>query len=229
MKKLLTLTALVIFATTMAQEQPKGIMVSGKGTVHVVPDQVLIKVRVEHKGDDARKVKRQTDKDVDAILKFLKRKKNINPKQIQTEYLRLDKNYDYNSKTYDYKANQAISIELKNIDDYEEIISGLMDSGINRIDGIQFKSSKKEEYQSKARIAAIKNAKMKAEEYASALGQKVGKAQLISENNRGGAQPVFKTLQMAAPSNDSANRETLAVGEMDITARVNVTFTLYSN
>ena len=78
-----------------------------------------------------------------------------------------------------------------------------------------------------ARIKAIKNAKQKAKEYAGALEQSVGKAIAISENSYVSRppMPMYKTMAMEA-SMDGGSRETLAVGEMEVTATVNVIFEL---
>ena len=81
--------------------------VSGIGIVRVVPDEVIINIRVENTGENTKDLKQQNDATVSQVLKFLK-KMNISDKDVQTEYMNLTKNYDYNSKTYTFAANQAI-------------------------------------------------------------------------------------------------------------------------
>ena len=72
----------------------------------------------------------------------------------------------------------------------------------------------------------MKEAKLKAEDYVSVLGQKVGRAMTISDNSQPYyPQPVFAMKTMATESSD-APRETLAVGEINITANVSVSFIL---
>ena len=203
-----------------------GISVNGVGIVNVTPDQVLINLGVEHEGDTAKQVKSKTDKDVNAVLDFLK-EQNIAAKNIKTEYLDLNKRYDHSSKTQRYYASQRISVKLEDINKYESIISGLMQSGINRINGIQFKSSKIEKYKTQARTKAIENAKEKAETYATALGQDVGKAFRVSEmNNHNTVYPVYKAMQMEADSAGGNQKNTLAVGEMEVKVKVAVSFIL---
>lgn len=225
MKNLLITAFLLVFFTGMSQENtPSLVTVTGKGTVKVVPDEVLIRARIEHTGKSASEVKAQNDKVVDQIIKYLK-SQNIPSKNFQTEYLTLNKDYNYNSKETFYSANQAISIKLKDLSKYERFMSGLLESGLNRIDGIQFQSSKKDELESEARKKAVLNAREKAREFAQALDQNIGKAQMINEIENGNFPvPMYRTMEMQSDSN--GNQETLAPGEMEITVKVNVGFAL---
>lgn len=225
MKKLLLATLFLVFVTGFAQESPTSIVnVTGKGTVKVVPDEVVIRARIEHTGKSASEVKAQNDKVVNDIIKYLKSEK-ISTKNFQTEYIRLSKDYNYNSKDTSYSANQAISIKLEDLSKYEKIMSGLLNSGLNRIDGIQFQSSKKEELESEARKKAVLNAQEKAREYATALRQDIGKAQSINELESGNfPQPMYKAMQMDIA--ESGQQETIAPGEMEISVKVNVGFIL---
>jgi uncharacterized protein YggE len=104
----------------------------------------------------------------------------------------------------------------------------LNDAGVNSIQGVEFKSSKMEEYERDARKKAMLNAKQKAEDYVSVLGQKIGKALLISDNSQVNyPQPRYKGVMMAmAESADGSARESLAIGEIEINATVNVSFIL---
>uniref|UniRef100_UPI001B73A759 SIMPL domain-containing protein n=1 Tax=Flavobacterium sp. TaxID=239 RepID=UPI001B73A759 len=185
MKKLILILAILFMATSYSQEQKQVPMinVSGEGKVKVAPDQALISISIETKGTKAEDVKRENDKKMDAVLKFIK-KSNIPKEDFQTQRVSLNPNYDYEKKKHNYIATQSIQILLKDLSKYDELMEGLVDEGINRIDNVEFKSSKLKELQSDARKLAIKEAKTKAEDYVSVLGQKVGKAILISDNSQ---------------------------------------------
>lgn len=227
MKKLLLLIAIFISVGTFAQEDKvnPGIFVSGEGIVKVVPDQVVIKSQIEHEGVNASTVKKENDQTADAILKYLK-SQNIPEKNIQTDYVNLNKRYDYNDKSYTYVARQAITIILEDLDKYEEIISGLLENGLNGISGIQFKSSEVEKHKTEARKRAVLAAKRKAEEFAEPLNQEVGKAITISESSGNNYQPVYRMADMKM-SEESGSQETLSPGEMEISVIVNVGFQLH--
>lgn len=228
MKTPLTLVILITsFFIVTAQHTNKDpyISVTGEGIVNVVPDNVTVKVRIEEEGKSAVEVKSNVDNAVDNVLQFLK-KLNIDEKNYQTNYVRLDKNYDYNKKVYTYKANQSIIIKLENLDQYEPLMSGLVQKGVNRIDGIQFGSSKAEQLEIEARQKAVKDAKIKAEQFASVLNQTVGKATAINEVNTNSGGPQYKMMAMDAMESSSISRQTLAKGEMQIAVKVNITFSL---
>tara|TARA_R100001369_G_scaffold92896_1_gene141004 strand:+ start:10654 stop:11340 length:687 start_codon:yes stop_codon:yes gene_type:complete len=200
------------------------VTVNGEGTIKVIPDEVVIKSRIEHDGEDAQLVKKQNDEVVDAVIKYLK-SQGVPEKNIQTDYVNLNKNYNYDNKTYSYVANQAISIKLDDLKNYEKIMSGLLKAGLNRIDGVQFKSSKMESYMAEARKKAVIDAKSKATDYANALGQSIGKAISISELETNNFPPMYRMNEMKA-SSDVMEQETIAPGELEIKTKVTVAFEL---
>ena len=209
-----------------AQNTPiPSVDVTGEGIVKVVPDEVTVNVRVENTGKDAKALKRQNDATVNDVLAFVKRM-GIADKYVSTQYVRLSKNYEYNTKTYNYSANQAISIKITDLKKYEDVMNGLIETGINRIDGISFSSSQANSLKSEARKKAVENAKLKATEYASVLNQTVGKAIHISEfQNTISPQPKFARA-LSIDGESSGGQQTLAPGEMEIQVRVNVSFQL---
>src|SRR5690606_12352963 len=146
-------------------------------------------------------------------------------KDVRTEYMNLTKNYNYDSKTYTFSANQSLSVKLRDMKKFESLMIGLLDTGINRIDGVSFSTSQKETLERQARKKAIENAQMKAKEYATALNQSIGKAVSISEiGNISDPRPMYKMAMMdAGTSNDG---QSIALGEMEIGNKVNVSFQL---
>ncbi len=228
MKRIFLVLLVLTNLQMMAQEKIQPLVtVMGEGTVKVIPDEVTIHVSVETQGKKALDVKTENDKAVDAVVQYLKNQA-IASKDVQTQQVRLNKNYDYNTKTYSYNATQSITILLKDISTYDKIIAGLMDSGINRIDGINFGSSKMEALKSEARQNAIRDAKMKATEYSGVLNQMVGKAVQITELGQIAPMPIqrYKMMEMAQADGNLGGGETLAVGEMTIKAQINVSFEL---
>lgn len=227
MKKVFLIIALVFMANSYSQEQKQVpmISVSGEGKVKVAPDQASISISIETKGTKAEEVKRENDKKMEGILKCIK-KSNIASEDFQTQRISLNPNYDYEKKKYSYIATQTLQILLKDLSKYDALMEGVVNEGINRIDNVEFKSSKMTQLQSDARKLAMKEAKVKAEDYVSVLGQKVGKAILISDNSQIYV-PLPRMYAMKSMAMDEAAlRETLAIGEIEITANVSVNFIL---
>ena len=228
MKRAILFLGLLLMTMSYAQEQKQVPMVnvSGEGKLKVAPDQASISISIETKGTKVADVKQENDKKMDAVLKFIK-KSNIATEDFQTQRVSLNPNYDGDKKKYNYVATQTVQILLKDLSKYDVLMEGLVNEGINRIDNVEFKSSKITQLQSDARKLAIKDAKAKAEDFVSVLGQKVGKAILIQDNSQGyHPQPRIYSMKASMAMDESASKETLAIGEIEITANVNVSFSL---
>ncbi len=218
---------LTIFATNMNAQESKftpHIAVTGEGKVTVQPDQAVINFGVQNTGKDAAEVKKMNDETVDKVMKFIK-KFGIPSTDVQTTNVSLHKSYDYEKKKHNFQASQSITITLKELKKYDELMMGLVDNGINNISNVEFKSSKLEEHKVTARKQAVLDAKKKAEDFVSVLNQKVGKAIVITDNSQPIYQPpMYKSVNFAI--DESSSQETLAIGEIEIMTNVNVTFQL---
>ena len=229
MKKSILFVVCLFSILTYSQEvkQIPQINVSGEGKIKVVPDQVNILATVETKGTNAKEVKKQNDQQMEAVLKLVK-SMNLPPADYKTKRVSLNPQYDYEKKKHSYNATQTIEILLKDLSKYAELMEGLVDQGINRIDNVSFQSSKLAQYQSEARKQAMKDAKMKAEDYVSVLGQKVGAGFTITDNSQTyyPPAPVYAMKSMAMEADSTAPRQTMAAGEIEIIANVSVSFKL---
>jgi len=227
-----TILVLTLFLTTMVEAQDSKaiqtpqITVSGEGKVKVTPDIGVVSLGVEHTGKDAAEVKKLNDEVIDKVIKYIK-KNGIPANDFQTTNVSLYKNYDYEKKKYNFVANQTITVTLKDLKKYNEFMMGISDTGVTTIHGVEFKSSTLQVQETQARKLAMVNAKQKAEDYVSVLNQKVGKALIISDNSTNyNPPPMFKGAARAMESDASISNETLAVGEIEITATVQVSFIL---
>lgn len=228
MKKnlIIAVTFFMALSQINAQETKPMITVSGEGKVKVVPDQVSISIAVESKGTKAAEVKKVNDTKVDAVLKYIK-KMGVAPADFQTTRVSLNDQYDYEKKKHNYVAYQSIQILVKDLAKYDELMEGLVDTGINNIQNIEFQSSKIEMYKSEARKLAVQNAKAKAQDYVGALGQKIDAAYTITDQSQEYfPQPRYAMMDMKMMEESSAGNETLATGEIEVVANVSVSFLL---
>lgn len=227
MKKTVLLIACIFTVLAYGQEikQIPLINVSGEGKVKVAPDQVLILATVETKGSNSKEVKRQNDQKIESVLKWIK-SMGLAPADYKTKRVSLNSQFDYEKKKNNYNAVQTIEILLRDLSKYDALMEGLVEQGINRIDNVTFQSSKLMQYQSDARKLAIKEAKMKAEDYVSVLGQKVGLAITITDSSQNYyPQPMYAAMKgMEGAAADSVG--TMAAGEIEIVANVSVSFKL---
>jgi uncharacterized protein YggE len=230
MRKVILLAIWFVSIQAISQEQtkfPPQISISGEGKIFVVPDIAIIQLGVQNNGKDPKDVKQLNDVTIDKVIAYIK-KFGIPATDYKTTQLSLYKNYDYDKKKHSYQANQTISVTLKDISKYNAFMMDVMETGINVINSVGFKSSKIELFESEARKKAMLNAKKKADDYVSVLpGQKVGKAITISDNSQiNYPQPVFMAKGYMADVESKQSRETLAIGEIEIVSNVSVSFVL---
>lgn len=230
MKKTFLLLAAIVMTATVTQAQDTKqvplLTVNGEGKIKVVPDQATITVSVESKGNKAADVKKENDTKIDAVIKYIK-KSGIDPKDYQTQRVYLNDEYDYEKKKHNYVATQTIEILLKDLSKYDTLMEGLVDTGINNISGVDFQTSKLAAYKSDARKAAIADAKNKAQDFTTALGQTIGKAYTVVDNSPiDYPRPVYANRAMKMATDMLGGNETLAAGEIEITANVSVSFLL---
>jgi uncharacterized protein YggE len=228
MKKVFLLLLTIVTMSAQAQEFKAFplVTVNGEGKVKVTPDQVTISVSVVSKGNKAVDVKKENDTKIDAVIKYIK-KMSIAKEDYQTQRVYLNDEYDYEKKKHNYVATQTLTILLKDLSKYDELMEGLVETGINNINNVEFKSSKLEIHKSEARKLAVQNAKLKAADFVSGLGQKVGKAFTINDNSPVDyPQPRYAAMAMKMADSAFGSNETLAVGEIEVTANVSVSFIL---
>lgn len=212
------------FAQSQNQVEQPVISVSGKGIVHIEPDFVVIKLGVSSSAAQALEAKTQNDKIISDVLLYVKKFK-IATKDVQTQRIDLYKQKDYESKEEFFVANQSISVTLRDLNAYEDFMIGVMKSGINNIQGIEFNSTKSTQYQGQARALAVKNAQEKAKDFADALGQKVGKAIVVRDGSSYVNTPS-PVMMKYAMSDSAAGGQTIAQGEIEVNAEVYIEFTL---
>ncbi len=227
MKKIILISVFLFSIISIAQESKlvSQISVSGEGKIKVAPDKVVINFGIETNGKEAIDVKKLNDDATDKVLKFIK-KFGIPITDLQTTQVSLNRTYDYDKKKYNFQALQSITITLKDVSKYDSLMIGLVDNGINTITNVVFESSKIEQYKSEARKLAITEAKHKAEDYVSVLGQKVGKAIIINDTILPTIYPQTLYKTMAISSDVAYDKQTIALGEIEVSSNVTVSFFL---
>ncbi|MCC9137446.1 SIMPL domain-containing protein [Pontibacter silvestris] len=235
MKKI-SLIALVVvlltFMKTNAQQTTSIplIHVNGIGEVRVQPDEVVINLGVETRHLKLEEARTQTDAQTAAILKYLK-KQGVDQKDVQTSYVNVQPIYsggEYGRTTPEsYMAQKNMVVVVKQLNNFEEIMSGLYKAGANHVDGINFRVSDVEKYKVEARKKAVANAKMKAESLTSELNAKLGRVYTINESSYdNGPRPLYTETAMMKSAVRDAGSATIAGGEVVVTSNVDISFVI---
>lgn len=243
MKTCLTLiVALLIVPLSRAFSQAPSslpqINVSGSSEVKVAPDEIYLKVGVETRHETLEEAKRENDERIAKALVFI-RNSGVKDKEVQTDFLTVEPYYDRDvsrTKPTIYLVRKSIEIRFTEIKGFEAFVTGLLTNGITTIHGIDFRTTEMRKHRDTARAMAVRAAREKADALAAELGVKRGKVCNISTNdwsgwvgyasNWGGyganvmqnSVQSFNNVQEAAPSS------TLSIGQISVTASVNVSF-----
>ncbi|NDK55548.1 SIMPL domain-containing protein [Pontibacter fetidus] len=232
-KTLFLLLAFCIVGLAQAQQQilPPMVNVNGVGEVRVQPDQVILTMGVEVREKTLEQARKQADSKAAAIIAYLK-KQGVSEKDIQTSYMSIYPIYnsgEYGKATPDfYTAQKTMTVLVKKLNKFDDLMSGLYGAGVNRVDGVAFQVADIEKYKTQARKLAVTNAKQKAIVLTNELGAKVGRVYAINENTTGGRpMPMYAEAAMMKTM-DSAGGEgpTIAGGEVIITSNVSISFVI---
>lgn len=164
------------------------ISVRGSAEVAFPADHVVVVTSVVEEGNDAKLVQAEARRGAARVLDFI-RSFGVESEDLSTNRVSLSEVTDYfddedHSKTEiipEYEAIIGIRFILRDLERYDELMNGIMDSGVNRILGLYFDSTARIERAKEARKAAIRAAREKAEYLADELGQVVGDPIRITE------------------------------------------------
>jgi uncharacterized protein YggE len=241
--KLVLLLVLSLAAISPAFAQTPQISLSGSAEVKVVPDEIMLNVAVETRAATLDPARLENDQKIAAVLAFLKQSK-IKDKDVQTDYINIQPDYNYNNgsseshvKPVAYIVRKNIEIRLTDVAAFQDILTGLLTNGVNYVNGIDFRTTQLRKYRDQARAMAIRAAREKAGALVSELGAKLGKVTSINANdssgyygnywgmNRGfnGFNNVAQNVAAVGGASDTGE-DTFAVGQISVSATVNVSF-----
>lgn len=215
---------------------PRTITVTGTAEVRIVPDQVKIRLAVSTFAKDLAEAKKANDDRTKAVLAVIETFK-IESKHVQTGSAGITPRYQYDSGVgfrYDnllgYMVSKDIAITLSDVSKLEAVLSAVLEAGANGLDGVDFETTRLSEHRAEARKAALRAARLKADEMAAVLEEKVGRPRQIVEEApglRGGHWANSVSFEEAPDDGSSAGSgETFALGQITVQSRVIVVFEL---
>jgi uncharacterized protein YggE len=226
--------------STVGESKVGRITVSGNAQVRVVPDEVILTVGVETVDLSMNVAKGENDVIVGRVLDLVG-DYGVEDKVVQTDFISIEPRYDtyYERKNFlGYFVRKNVAITLRDLTQFEGLLSALLNAGVTHVHGIDFRSTALRQHRDEARALAVQAASEKAAAMATELGQDVGRPVLIREERSDwnawysswwgsswvGAmsQNVVQNSGSGEPFTDGA----LAPGQIAINAQVSVTFEL---
>lgn len=208
---------------------PKIVKTTGTAELKVTPDQAVVQLGVERQSAIAKSAKAavaNTSRKILAALKEL----NIEDKDIQTEYLYLQPMIDYRKGLLitNFTAEQSLSVTVRDISKLDAVMDAVISAGANHVGGVEYQSSDLRKYKDRARDAAAKAAREKAEALAAALGNQIGHTYAIEEVQQ--AEGYYGVVGGVAANkfieDEKSRAPSTAPGELTVKASVVVSFDL---
>lgn len=226
-------------AQAQADTAPGTINVSGEALINVVPDEVILTFGVETTDPSLGTAKQTNDQRVQALL-ALAAKYDIKPEHVKTDYIGLRPNYEdysYRTRIVSYTVYKSIVFTLKDISKFEALYTDALEVGANYVHGVNFRTTELRKYRDQARDLASRAAREKAVAMAGALDQQVGQPTNIYEEQNysysaygswwGGGNAMSQNVVQSAPGAGEISEEGgFAPGQIQVSARVRVTFAL---
>ncbi|HEX8194231.1 MAG TPA: SIMPL domain-containing protein [Allosphingosinicella sp.] len=239
MIRILSTAALLALAlpavSAQAQAQPAAAVqqISGTrldvvalGEVTRVPDVARINAGVVSQAQSASEAIRLNSTRMNAVREALRRA-GIQDRDIQTSSISLQPDYRYAEnqppQLTGYRASNEVSVRFRDIAQTGRILDALVAQGANQLSGPMLEIDRPEAALDEARLAALANARARAETYARALGLRVRRVLSVSEAGAPSMPHPRPMAEMRAAANDAVQ---IDPGEQRVGVSLTVSFEL---
>lgn len=214
----------------MNQEQliqtPFGISVFGSALIRVDPDIVSLNFAVSRLQQHPKNAFQEVREASQAVRKYLEQ---AAVGEVGTSRVTISRSFRYTAgeqKFIGYTAKVAFHVLLRQLDRMEDVLSGIVDAGVNEITSVDFQTTHLKEVRAEARRRAVDAAREKAENYCQAARVKLGKVIHIEDVNpdtlRGREGHVTYEIQ----PDDSGELQVFDPGSITVGAAVSIAFKL---
>jgi len=209
-----------------AQPRPPGahIVVTGEGSVNVMPDVAQIRSGVSTRGKTVREATEANSRTMAAILTALT-ESGIPQKDVRTAQFSIQPVYaaqdpGKEQKLVGYSVANHVSAKIKHIEKLGDVLDHLIAAGATDVWNVEFLVSDPGKALDQAREAAVADARRKAEIYAKAAGVTLGRVVSIEEESGSSSPRPMRALAASA----AAPQVPIAPGEDTLRAVVTLGF-----
>jgi uncharacterized protein len=215
----------------LAADPPaRTVTVTGQGIVIAQPDVVILQLGVSVEAPTVAEARSQAATAAAAVIAAVKAD-GVADQDVRTVQFNIGPRYDSSPNKppvlRGYNVNNELQVKIRNLDVTGKVIDDATAAGGDAavVQNITFSIENTDPLAHQARLAAIADARAKADDYATAAGASVGAALTIIE--QGSVPPV--PLAAALPANgvaSTAQRTPIESGTLQIHAQVSVTYQL---
>ena len=217
-------------APASAAESPSrgGISVSGTGSISLTPDIATLVLGVEALDETVAQARSDAAEAMAGIVDVLK--EAIDDKDIQTQRLSIQPQYDYSSETRQligFSVSNIVNVTIRDIDSVGTVIDEAVGAGgdLTRVQSIGFSVDDTSSYEKQLVEEAVEDATDKAQHLADLTGVSLGKPLSISYGG-GVPYPVFDNFARLEMAESAAFDTSISPGEVETSVIVNILFAI---
>ena len=205
------------------------VSVSGHGEVNVPPDTASVNIGVDIIKPTLSEAQSEAATQATSVIEALKAA-GIAEEDIQTSYFSVNLLRDYSENAdptliTGFEIINQLQVIVRDTESLGDLLDAAVNAGANSIYGVTFYVDDQTAAASEARIMAVENARMKAEELAAAAGMTLGPVVAISE----GAVPVYAPMYARGGGMAMESAATpVETGSTTVAVDVQVTYELRS-
>lgn len=206
---------------------PRTISVTGSGKTYLTPDIASINVGVHSEDVDVSVALTDNTAKSQAVADSLK-EFGVEPQDIQTTNFSIFPQQQYGPVGemlgVKYAVDNTVMITVRDLTKMGAILSAVVSKGANNIYGITFDVADRTKAMSAARVSAINDARVQAEELAAAAGVSLGEVMSISVSTTSAPQPMYNGYGMGGGGMAAASPAPISGGQMLVSIDAYVTY-----
>lgn len=201
--------------------------VSADGMSEGRPDMATINLGVTTEAQTAQAALADNARRMQTLIQALRRA-GVAERDIQTSNVSVNPQQQYVEgqppRVTGYQANNSVTAKIRSIDNTGRVIDAAVAAGGNNINGVSFSYQDPDAQLDAARRDAIREARRRADLYASALNMHVVRVVAVSEG--GGYSPPMPMPMFARVANQDMASTPVAPGQIETHVSVNITYEL---
>jgi len=226
------LVALTFSAAAAAHDEPKPrlLAVGGEGEVSVAPDRADVSFTAEASEKSLADAEKAVTESAARLLKLCE-SLGIPKDKVRSAQLNVSPQYDggvisSRPRIVGYFVSRQVDVDLRDLARLGKLLAGALEGGANRVNGVSFGSTRKDEHQRAALALAAEDAKANAEVLAKAMGVKLGRLHTLTASESGGGPELFQARARISMMKAADAEQTYQAGEMKFQASVTAEYDL---
>jgi uncharacterized protein YggE len=204
------------------------INVVGEGKLSVTPDVAYISITLVTKANTAKEAQSKNAAGFSKVQEVLLNTYKLDKKDVLTSGFQVQPVYTYakndEPKITSYSANQTIQITYRDLAKVGELLDDLSGAGVNQMNGIQFDTEKRQEYEIQAIDNAMNNAALKAKAIAKNAGKELKGVINVTQGGTTAPPITYNNDMMKMAVTASSSATSISPGELKITSSISVQY-----